>query len=78
MTNLNELTDLLAAGDLAFGNDDDLAVLFKGNNLGHTVRTAAMIDVTCWAACHRGINHYIVINSEHVDSSILSTADLKI
>ena len=66
-------THLLPPCQPSLGDDDDLTVLLKGHDLCDTVWVAGVIDVAGRAARHCRINHQVVINAEHVHTSILGT-----
>ena len=69
-------THLLPPGQSSLGDDDDLAVLLKGHDLCDTVWVAGVVDVAGRAARHCRVNHQVVINAEHVHTSILGTCQV--
>lgn len=64
-------THLLSFGDAATGDDDDLALLLKVHHFSGTVGTAGVVDVACWAARHGSVDHCVVVNAEHVHTTVL-------
>lgn len=64
-------TDLLSPCYSPFCDNDDLAVLLEGDNFGNTVGVAGVVDIAGWASTHGGIDHLVVVYSEHVYASVL-------
>ena len=64
-------TNLLSLSDLSLCNNDNLAVFLKRHNFSDAVRVARVIDVACRSTGHGCINNKVIINSEHVNSTVL-------
>ena len=70
-------THLLSFGDATAGDDDDLTLLLKVHHFSHAVGTAGVVDVTGRAARHGGVDHRVVVNAEHVHTTVLEETEKK-
>ena len=70
-------THLLSFGDATAGDDDDLALLLKVHHFSHAVGTAGVVDVTGRATRHGGVDHRVVVDAEHVHTTVLEELEKK-
>ena len=64
-------TYLLSPVDAALGDDDDFVLLAYRHHLGHAVGVTAVVDVARGAAAHGGVDHLIIVYTEHVRPAVL-------
>ena len=62
---------LFSFDDFAIGHDDNFTFFINVHNFCDTVWTARVVHVASWTSCHGGVDHNIVVNTEHVDPTVL-------
>ena len=63
--------NLFSTGDTSLCEDDYPEVALNFYNLGHAVRVARVVNVSSEAARQRSIHDTVLIQSEHVDTTVL-------
>lgn len=71
MTHDSKKSYLFASIDFSFGKNYDAALAVNFHYLRHTIRVARMIDVTRQSTGEGSVHHTILVQPEHVDTTIL-------
>lgn len=64
-------TYLLASIDFTLGKYYDAYIPINLNNFRHTIRIAGVINVTRQATAERCVNNAILVQAEHINTTIL-------
>ena len=67
----NNCANLFSTGDTSLCKDDYPEVTLDFYDLSHTVRVARVVDVSSKATWQRSIHNTVLIQSEHVDTTVL-------